>query len=48
MNWYKKALGPGYSVEKKRRMPETEKQLYDYFYSDDPIEGDPMEEEFWE
>lgn len=36
MNWYKKAIGKEYPSEMQRRMPETDKQLHDYFHSDDP------------
>jgi len=48
MNWYKKAISNEYPNYMKRRMPETDRQLYDYFHSDDPPKGEPMEEEFWE
>ena len=48
MNWYKKALKGGYPSDMKRRMPETERQIYDYYYSDDPPVGEPMAEEFWD
>ena len=41
MNWYKKAIGNRYPVDMRRRMPETDKQLYDYYHSDDP----PFEKE---
>jgi len=37
MNWYNRIIeSQEWSVEKKRRMPETHQQLYDYFHSDDP------------
>lgn len=37
MNWYKKIIeSQEWSVDKKRRMPESDQQLYDYFNSDDP------------
>ena len=37
MNWYKEALGPGYPIDQKRRMPESERELWDYYHRDDPI-----------
>jgi len=37
MNWYKKIKeSQEWSIDKKRRMPETDQQIYDYFHSDDP------------
>ena len=37
MNWYKKKIeSQGWSVEKSRRMPETNQQIYEYYYGDDP------------
>ncbi len=48
MNWYKQAIGNEYSTDMRRRMPETNQQLYDYYYGDDPPRGEPAEKDFWD
>lgn len=38
MNWYKKIImSKDWSIDKKRRMPETPEEIYQYYHSDDDI-----------